>query len=67
MDRPHYKKKVLAENEKTGTRFSEQMGRNIGTISRWMTNKVQPSAEQLYDNAKHLDVDVRGYWWPRSK
>jgi transcriptional regulator with XRE-family HTH domain len=35
------------------------MGRNIGTVSRWMTNKVQPSVEQLYDIAKYLDVDVR--------
>jgi hypothetical protein len=24
-----------------------------------MTNKVQPYVEQLYDIAKHLDVDVR--------
>ena len=37
----------------------QQMGRNIGTVSRWMTNKVQPSVEQLYDIAKHLDVEVR--------
>ncbi|MBR1934088.1 MAG: helix-turn-helix transcriptional regulator [Prevotella sp.] len=61
MDRPHYNrlKVVLAEKEKTGTRLSEQMGRNIGTVSRWMTNKVQPSVEQLYEIANHLDVDVR--------
>ena len=50
---------VLAEQDKTGTWLSEQMGRNLGTVSRWMTNKVQPSVEQLYDIAKHLDVDVR--------
>jgi transcriptional regulator with XRE-family HTH domain len=52
-------KVVLAEKEKTGTWLSEQMGRNIGTVSRWMTNKVQPSVEQLYEIAKYLDVDVR--------
>lgn len=52
-------KVVLAEKEKTGTWLSEQMGRNIGTVSRWMTNKNQPSVEQLYHIAKHLDVDVR--------
>ena len=58
---PHYNriKSVLAEKNKTGTWLSEQMGRNLGTVSRWMTNKVQPSVEQLYDIAKHLDVDVR--------
>ncbi len=52
-------KVVLAEKEKTGTWLSEQMGRNIGTVSRWMTNKIQPSVEQLYDIARHLDVDVK--------
>ena len=68
----HYNriKSVLAEKNKTGTWLSEQMGRNLGTVSRWMTNrsalwdacqskKVQPSVEQLYDIAKYLDVDVR--------
>jgi transcriptional regulator with XRE-family HTH domain len=57
----HYNliKSVLADNKKTGTWLSEQIGRNRGTISRWMTNKVQPSVEHLYDIAKHLDVDVR--------
>ena len=61
MNRPHYNrlKVVLAEKEKTGTWLSEQMGRNIGTVSRWMTNKVQPSVEQLYEIAHHLDVDVK--------
>ena len=50
---------VLAEKEKTGTWLSEQMGRNLGTVSRWMTNKVQPSVEQLFEIANHLDVDVK--------
>ena len=50
---------VLAEKEKTGTWLSEQMGHSISTVSRWMTNKVQPSVEQLFEIAKFLDVDVR--------
>ena len=50
---------VLAEKEKTGTWLSEQMGHNISTVSRWMTNKVQPSVEQLFEIANHLDVDVK--------
>ena len=61
---------VLAEKEKTGTWLSEQMGNNISTVSRWMTNrsalwdacqskKVQPSVEQLYEIARLLDVDVK--------
>ena len=61
MNNIHYNriKAVLAEKDKTGTWLSEQVGKNIGTVSRWMTNKVQPSVEQLYDIARYLDVDVR--------
>ena len=52
-------KSFLAEKNKTGTWLSEQMGCNLGTVSRWMTNKVQPSVEQLYEIAHHLDMDVK--------
>ena len=38
---------VLAEKEWTGTWLSEQMGHSISTVSRCMTNKVQPSVEPL--------------------
>jgi len=49
MDNVRYNriKAVLAEQDKTGTWLSEQMGRNLGTVSRWMTNKIQPSVEPL--------------------
>ena len=42
MEIQHYNrlKIVLAEKERTGTWLSEQMGHNISTVSRWMTNKV---------------------------
>ena len=50
---------VLPEKERTGTWLSEQMGHNICTVSRWMTNKVQPSVEQIYEIARHLDMDVK--------
>lgn len=52
-------KSVLAEKKMTGAWLSVQMGRNLGTVSRWMTNKVQPSVEQLYEIVHHLDVDVK--------
>lgn len=51
--------RMPSPDPKTGTWLSEQMSRNIGTVSRWMTNKVQPSVEQFYDIARHLDVDVK--------
>ena len=38
---------VLAEKERTDTWLSEQKGHSISTVSRWMTNKVQPSVEPL--------------------
>lgn len=40
-------KLLMAEKNKVGTWFSEEMGRNLGTFSRWVINKVQPSVEQL--------------------
>ena len=61
MEIQHYNmlKIVLVKKEITGTWLPEQMGHNICTVSRWMTNKVQPSLEQLYVVACHLDVDVK--------
>ena len=54
-----YKLTSSTSRPRTGTWFSDQMGHNISTVSRWMTNKVQPSVEQLYEIAHHLDVDVK--------
>lgn len=57
----HYNhiKSVLAEKNKIGTWLPKQIERNLGTVLRWITNKVQPSVEQLYDIAKHSDAEVR--------
>ena len=52
-------KVVLAEKERTGTWLSEQMGHSISTVSRWTTNKLQPSVEQLFEIAHLLDIDVK--------
>ena len=56
----HYNriKSVLAEKNNTGTWFSEQMGRNLGTVSRWCTNSSQPDIETLAKIAKLLKVGV---------
>lgn len=53
----HYNR--IKSKNKTGTWLSEQMGRSHGAVSRWMTNKVQPPVEQLYNIAKHLDADAK--------
>ena len=44
-------KAVFEEEDNTGIWLSAQMGRNIGTVSQWMLNKVQPSVARLYDIA----------------
>ena len=52
-------KAVLAEKQRTNRWLAEQMGKSENTISRWCSNKSQPSIAQLQEIAKWLDVDVR--------
>lgn len=52
-------KAVLVDNKKTCRWLAEQLGKNENTVSRWCTNRIQPSMQQLYEIAKILDVDVR--------
>lgn len=52
-------KVVLAEKGKTNRWLSERIGKNETTISRWCSNKTQPSVEVFGLIAEALDVDVR--------
>ncbi|HIZ05181.1 MAG TPA: helix-turn-helix domain-containing protein [Candidatus Phocaeicola gallistercoris] len=52
-------KVVLAEKRRTNRWLAEQMGKSENTISRWCSNKSQPSIAQLQEIAILLDVDVR--------
>lgn len=52
-------KAVLAEKQRTNRWLAEQMSKSENTISRWCSNKSQPSIAQLQEIAKWLDVDVR--------
>ena len=52
-------KVVLAEKQRTNRWLAEQMGKSENTVSRWCSNKSQPSIAQLQEVAKCLDVDVR--------
>lgn len=52
-------KVTLVEKQKTNRWLAEQMGKSENTISRWCSNKSQPSIAQLQEIAKWLDVDVR--------
>ena len=52
-------KVTLVEIQKTNRWLAEQMGKSENTISRWCSNKSQPSIAQLQEIANLLDVDVR--------
>ena len=52
-------KAVLAEQSKTNKWLAEQLGKNETTISRWCTNEIQPSMDNLVAIATLLKVDVR--------
>lgn len=52
-------KVVLAEQKKTGKWLYEQLGKDTSTVSKWCSNKMQPSLEILMKIAKILDVDIR--------
>lgn len=51
-------KAELAEQHLTNKWLAEQMGKSETTVSRWVSNKAQPSVEQLYEIARLLKVEV---------
>lgn len=52
-------KAVLPEKQVSGKWLANEIGRTENTISRWCSNKVQPSLENLFEIAEVLKVDVR--------
>ena len=52
-------KVVLVEQKKTGKWLAEQLGKDPSTVSKWCSNKMQPSLEMLVNISKVLDVDTR--------
>lgn len=52
-------KVVLAEKNKTNRWLAEAIGKNENTISRWCSNKSQPSVDVVVEIARVLDVDIR--------
>ena len=52
-------KVVLVENGKTGKWLAERVGKNEATVSRWCSNKMQPSLDMLVKIASLLNVDPR--------
>ena len=52
-------KVVLVEQKTPGTWLAEHLGKDPSTVSKWCSNKMQPSLEMLVNIAKVLDVDTR--------
>jgi conserved domain protein len=57
-DCPNRIRVVLAEKEVTGHWLATQMGVTDITVSRWKTNKIQPSMAQYVEIARLLQVNV---------
>lgn len=52
-------KVVLAEKQLSGKWLANEIGCTENTDSRWCSNKVQPSLENLLEIAEVLKVDIR--------
>ena len=50
---------VLADKQITNRALADMMNVSEMTISRWVTNKVQPSMSQFVEISKMLNVDIR--------
>ena len=50
---------VLVENQKTGKRLAEQLGKSSCTVSKWCSNNVQTDLKTLNDIADLLKLDVK--------
>ena len=50
---------VLADKQLTNHWLAEQMGVSDMTVSRWKTNKIQPSMPQFVEIAHLLQVDIK--------
>lgn len=51
-------KVMLAEKKRTNKWLAEQLGKDPATISKWCTNSVQPTLENLIEVARCLEVSV---------
>lgn len=60
-------KSVLAEKQLTGKWLAEHIGKSENTVSKWCSNKAQPSLENLVYVAKVLDIDIRELLVPTQK
>lgn len=60
-------KAVLAEKQLTSKWLAKELGKAENTVSRWCSNKVQPSLGNLVEVAKILDIEVRNLITPTKE
>lgn len=60
-------KAVLAEKRLTSKCLSLRQGKSENTISRWCSNKVQPTLDNLYEVAEILVIEVRSLIAPTKQ
>ncbi|MBR8724093.1 hypothetical protein IX307_000300 [Bacteroides pyogenes] len=52
-------KVVLVEKQRTSKWLAEQLGKSENTVSKWCSNKTQPSLDTLLEIAMVLNIDIR--------
>lgn len=50
---------VLSEKEVTNRTLADKLDVSEMTVSRWVTNKIQPSMSQFIEISKLLNVDIK--------
>lgn len=52
-------KAVLAEKGKSAKWLAQSLGKDPATVSKWCTNRNQPTIETFFNVARILEIDVR--------
>ncbi|WP_297117187.1 helix-turn-helix transcriptional regulator [uncultured Porphyromonas sp.] len=52
-------KVVLVEQKRTSRWLANELGKDETTVSKWCTNRVQPTLETMFAIAKVLNVPVQ--------
>ena len=52
-------KVVLVEQKKNGKWLADQLGKDPSTVSKWCSNKMQPSLDMMSQIAKVLNIDAK--------
>jgi len=60
-------KGALADAHRTNRWLADQLGKDQTTVSKWCSNKSQPSLETLSAIAKLLEVNIQELLVPTNK